>query len=140
MNAIDIMEMEMKKKILEKILRSLVLQGLVILFIASFAMGDYELVWDNVQPGGVSSGGEFAVSGTIEAASYGVTDGDGYYVNHGKKAGNIGCEIDLSDLEVLAANWLENGDMAADIDGDGVVAIGDFAYIAGLWYETCPME
>ena len=129
----------MKNKILKKIIRSLVLQGLVILALASAAMADYELVWDNVQAGGESSGGGYLVSGTIESASYGVSGSDGYYLNHGVRPGNIGCEIDMSDLSAMAVVWLSD-DRVGDFDDDGYVGMSDFSFVAGWWLETCPMD
>jgi len=47
--------------------------------------------------------------------------------------------VDLTDLSMLAGNWMAEGeDLTGDIDGlvpDGIVNCLDFAVMAGEWHQ-----
>jgi len=42
-------------------------------------------------------------------------------------------QVDSLDLAILAANWLRSTGNAADVDGNGIVALEDFARLAQSW-------
>ena len=81
------------------------------------------------------------MTGTIEPGYGEVSDGKGYFVNSGKLPANFGCEVNLTDMLVLAEAWLDTGDyIAADVDDSGRVDIADFSQMAHWWYYTCPAD
>jgi len=51
------------------------------------------------------------------------------------------CTVDWADLAQFAAQWLDQGEnLEADLDGDGDVDLMDFATLASLWLQPCPVD
>ncbi|UCD50599.1 MAG: lamin tail domain-containing protein [Phycisphaerales bacterium] len=46
---------------------------------------------------------------------------------------NQDCQVDLSDLRMLSAQWLAPPDSPADLNGDDKVDLGDFGLLAADW-------
>ena len=66
--------------------------------------------------------GVYPLWGTAGQHDTGSSEGDGYTFNSGYWPGNFGCEVNLTDLLVIAEAWLDEQDYSAgDIDGGGVV-------------------
>jgi len=45
------------------------------------------------------------------------------------------CVVDFTDLEIMAAEWLESGDLVADVYQDGKVDLRDYCILVGNWLE-----
>ena len=114
----------------------------IIMFSAGVYGADFELVSGSIghEPF-VSSGGAFSLTGTIEPSMGSVSSGEGFVVNSGTLPGNIGCEVNLVDLLIIAEAWLGTSDsVAGDVDNNGRVDIADFSHVAYWWYSTCPAQ
>ncbi len=48
-----------------------------------------------------------------------------------------GC-VNLTDLAELTGQWLNTGDLIADINNSGKVDFSDFSILAENWDATCP--
>ena len=46
------------------------------------------------------------------------------------------CLVDITDLRLMALQWLGSGPISANLDGEGDVDYYDFAILAGDWGET----
>ena len=45
------------------------------------------------------------------------------------------CIVDLADVEIMAGQWLQSGENAADIYEDSIVNLKDFAVLANSWLD-----
>ena len=106
------------------------------------ANGPYELTSSTIDGGGgTSSGGPYTVTGTIGQPDTGVSSGADYVLSGGFWPGSFGCVVNLTDLSMLAEQWLGTGEgFAADLDENNRVDIGDFAELSYWWYDTCPAD
>ena len=56
-------------------------------------------------------------------------------------SGEAVCLVDEGDLAALSAAWLSEGSgLGADLNGDEVVNLKDYAILASLWLEPCPVD
>ena len=49
---------------------------------------------------------------------------------------NGDCQVDLLDVQILAAQWLVDTQSPADLTGDDRVNIRDFATLAAYWHKA----
>ncbi len=129
--------------------------GLILVFAANSAFGDYSIDWWTIDGGGEmwTTGGDFELSGTIGQPDAGVlmTVGDyalsgGFWLSAAEDEFCFGdldgdLDIDLADLAQLLANYgtpsgafYEDG----DLDGDGDVDLSDLAGLLAVYGTTCP--
>jgi hypothetical protein len=45
------------------------------------------------------------------------------------------CIVDFADVEVMAGEWLQSGEVVADVYEDNIVNLRDFAVLANNWLE-----
>jgi hypothetical protein len=122
---------------------------------ASTAFGQYDLSWNTIDDGGAmfSTGGVFALGGTIAQPEAGVMSGGAFQLAGGFwAAAAIGpCllpgdldgdrDVDLSDLTTLLAHFglLSGANLAmGDTDGDGDVDLGDLTTLLAHFGANCP--
>lgn len=122
---------------------------------SSFAVGGppYAIDWHTIDGGGgISSGGGYAVSGTIgqHDASGALTSG-GYTVTGGFWVGVGGASdacneadlsepfgiLDLSDINAFVSAFVTQGP-AADIVPDGIFDLADIGAFVGAFVAGCP--
>ncbi len=117
-----------------------VIVALFVLFgVCSFVGADYEIRWYSIDAGGgVSSGGDYTLVGTVGQHDTGVSSGEEYVLSGGYLPGTFGCIVNLTDLMVFVDQWLATGDLPADFDDSGSVDFGDFATFSLWWYDSCP--
>ncbi len=123
-----------------KVGKSILLIMCILLFSLP-AFGDYEIRWHTIDGGGGrSTGGDYAVVGTIgQPDADTVMEGDDYTLSGGFWPGNYGCIVNLTDLSNFMYYWLDSGpSIPADLDGDGVVNNIDFSDLAYYWQDFCP--
>ena len=56
------------------------------------------------------------------------------YAPMGDLSGN--CIVDLTDLKIMAGEWLDSGDLAADLYCDNKVDFKDYAFLINRWLEN----
>ena len=124
------------------------------LVIAQSAGGgsDYDLTWHTIDGGGgTSSGGSYAISGTIGQPDAGVMTGGDYELAGGYWAatgigiepvcpivGDLNCDavVNVLDLLILLEGWGSCPDPAAcpaDLNGDGIVNVLDLLILLENW-------
>jgi hypothetical protein len=108
---------------------------------------DYDLTWHTIDGGGgTSTGGGYALSGTIGQPDAGVMSGGDFVLTGGFWTGSVEmpapiCPGDLngdsvvnvSDLLILLGAWGSCPGCAADLNGDGVVNVSDLLILLGAW-------
>jgi hypothetical protein len=125
---------------------------LVFCLVASVAMaqsgGPYEMVWRTMDGGGgVSSGGEYIVEGTIGQADAAYSAGGQYEVLGGFWPVGPLCTVEFHDYARLAEYWLSSGCDAgndwcggADLDQMGNVDGVDLGLFVEEWLYWCPYD
>jgi len=127
-----------------RMVRWLLLVG--VLIVTSSAMGGtYELSWDTIGGGGVSSGGTYSLTGIVGRPEAGAMSGGNYELLGGFLPGGPFCIVDFYSFAIFAEYWLETGCNAgnnwcggADLDGLGDVDFVDAGQFADEWLELCP--
>lgn len=101
---------------------------------------DYEITSYSIDGGGQTcTGGPYTLTGTLGQPDAGILSGGGYVVSGGFWPGSFGCIVNLTDLMVVADQWLSGGSgFTADLDHNNQVDIADFAQLAYWWYNLCP--
>ena len=107
--------------------------------LSGFAWGE-NVGWNNfgpVVPGdpadyGVRIGREGDFSGwawgqNIGWIHFGLSD---YYV--------VACKVTIEDLASFCDQWLDSGDIPANLDSTGLVDFYDFSFLAEAWWDFCP--
>ncbi|UCF44112.1 MAG: hypothetical protein JSV99_04105 [Planctomycetota bacterium] len=123
----------------------------LILFMLLFSLevfGDYEIVWSTIDGGGgVSSGGEYIVTGTIGQADAAYSAGGQYEVLGGFWPGGPLCTVEFGHYARFADYWLSSGCDAdnewcggADLDQMGDVDGLDLGLFVEEWLYWCPYD
>ncbi len=103
--------------------------------------GPYVLERHTIDGGGVSSGGQYLVSGTIGQAEAGVMSGGGYELLGGFWSGVPSCIVDLYHYARFAEYWLQSGpDLPADLYEDDIVDEFDLDLFVDEWLYYCPYD
>ena len=118
---------------------------LLIMCILLFSLpvfADYEISWGTIDAGGGrSAGGGFVLVGTIGQPDTGQSSGGDFVLSSGFWPGSSGCIVNLTDLSMLAEQWLGTGEgFTADLDGNDRVDFADFATFSYWWYDVCPAD
>ena len=110
--------------------------------LASTHAGQYELTWHTIDGGGgVSSGGQYIVSGTIGQPDACVMSGGSYEVLGGFWPGEPLCTVDFHHFARFAELWLETGPgLAADLYEDNIVDELDLRLFVDEWLDYCPLD
>lgn len=120
--------------------------ALAVLLSASFACGDYKIVWSTIDGGGgTMTGGAYTLTGTIGQPNAGASSGGGYELLGGFWAGGPLCFVNLEDFAHFAQYWLDapcSPDNTwcggADLDMSGDVTLADFGRFLDAWLTYCP--
>ena len=115
----------------------------VILFAISSACaqssGGYDLSWNTIDGGGgTSSGDDYVLKGTIGQPDAGAMTGSGFALHGGVWPGGPMCIVDLEDLMNFVTDWLNPGDVDANLDGLNGVTLEDFSILTHYWLNYCP--
>ena len=114
---------------------------LVFLMFASACFADYSIDWYTIDcGGGRSSGGTYALVGTIGQPDAAYSSGGNYELLGGFWPGGPLCIVSFDDFARFAQFWrLEETGLAADLDGSGEVDFADLKEFADLWLRCCPV-
>lgn len=106
---------------------------------ASAQVGDgYDLSWDTISGGGgTSRGGNYVLEDSI-GQSYAGWMAGGEYELAGGFWFSSACIVDLEDLMNFVADWMNPGDVNADLDGLNGVTFEDFSILSRYWLNHCP--
>ena len=127
----------------------LILSVCVTLTIPAFA--DYEISWSTIDGGGGrSTGGDYALVGTIGQPDAGQMSGGDYELSGGFWPGGpmlALCFVDFEHFAAFALYWLDidcdaGNDWCdgADLDYLGDVDLEDVKVLAYYWLDTCPLD
>lgn len=125
-----------------KILISFLVLAIAVCTLTAPAFCDYSIPWYSIDGGGAkSTGGQYSLTGTIGQPDTGQSSGDNYVLSSGFRPGTFGCTVNLTDLMILAQQWLAEGEgYTADLDDNKYVDFADFAAFSAWWYDTCPSD
>lgn len=114
----------------------------VCLLMAVPVLGGYDLSWHTIDGGGgVSSGGQYILRGTIGQLDAGYMSGDGYELVGGFWSGVPICIVDFYHYARFAELWLETGPgLAADLYEDNIVDLLDLKLFVDEWLYYCPYD
>jgi hypothetical protein len=120
--------------------------------VLSMSGGNYEISWSTIDGGGgQSSGGDFALVGTIGQPDAGeMASGDyklsGGFWPRGPEA-LLQCIVNFEHFAELSLRWLDspcdegnNWCGGADLDLLGDVGLGDVCELAYWWLAECPLD
>ena len=121
----------------------------VILTIPAFA--DYEISWHTIDAGGGrSTGGDFALVGTIGQPDAGQMAGGDYQLSGGfwPRGPMLAlCFVNFEHFAQLSLRWLDspcnegnNFCEGADLDFSFDVGLGDVCELAYFWLAECPLD
>lgn len=137
------------KLISVKVGKSILLR-MCILFFSLPVFGDYEISWHTIDGGGGrSSGGDYALVGTIGQPDTGEMSGGGYTLSGGFWPNTLfaQCFVDFEDFAEFAMYWLDgpcdagnNWCGGADLDWSGDVTITDLNEVVYFWLDYCPVD
>ena len=113
---------------------------LIAITICGQSAGSYEIVWHTIDGGGgVSSGGQYILTGTIGQPDAGYSYGGDYEALGGFWPGGPMCFVDFEDFARFAQYWLETGsDIPADLYEDNIVDYNDLQLFVEEWLYYCP--
>ena len=115
---------------------------LLLVLSASIASADYsigEYTIDN--GGGISSGGQYVVMGTIAQHDAAYSQSEQYELLGGFWPGGSLCIVDFEDFAKFAQYWLESGTgVPADLYEDGTVDSLDLEKFVEEWLCYCPYD
>ena len=102
----------------------------------------YEIPWSTIDGGGgVSSGGQFIIRGTIGQADAGVMSGGDYELVGGFWSEVPFCVVDFYHYARFAEHWLETeSDLPADLYEDDTIDFFDLKLFADEWLYFCPYD
>ncbi len=127
------------------------LTGLLLVASPVLAMsgGDYEISWSTIDGGGGrSSGGDFALVGTIGQPDAGDMSGGDYELSGGFWPGGpiLSCFVNFEHFAEFAKYWLDapcdagnNFCEGSDLDYSLAVDIYDVGVLAYWWLAECPI-
>jgi hypothetical protein len=112
----------------------------VVLVFASISYGEYQIVWSTIDGGGGrSTGGQYALTGTIGQPDSSSSAGGNYELLGGFWPGGPLCFVEFDDYAKFAESWLETGsNLSADLDGNGIVNLDDLKLFVNEWLCLCP--
>ncbi|MGA2172540.1 MAG: hypothetical protein ABSG82_05940 [Sedimentisphaerales bacterium] len=115
---------------------------LVLMTIVTSAFADYEISRYTINGGGgTSTGGQYKLTGTIGQPDTAYSKGDSYELLGGFWSDGPLCIVDFEQFSIFAGYWLETGSgLPADLNGDGIVNLYDFAKFAYEWLCVCPYD
>ncbi len=104
--------------------------------------GQYELSWSTIDGGGGrSTGGDYALVGTIGQPDAAWSSGGDYELLGGFWPGGPLCFVDFYSFARFAEQWLYTGPaLAADLDEDNDVDFADLKRLVEEWLEYCPYD
>ena len=130
----------------------ILLTGLLLVASPALAMsgGDYEISWNTIDGGGGrSTGGDFALVGTIGQPDAGDMTGGDYQLSGGFWPGGpiLSCFVNFEHFAELWLSWLDSpcgpGNdwcYGADLDFSTDVGLGDISELAYWWLAECPVD
>jgi len=131
------------KLISVKVVKSSLLTICILLFSLP-AFADYDIPWHTIDGGGgVSSGGQYIVTGTIAQHDAAYSADDDYELLGGFWPGGPLCFVEFEDFARFAEYWLETGsDLPADLykDQDNIVNWLDLEVFVDDWLYYCPYD
>jgi hypothetical protein len=134
--------MEKKQTITDKLHSTWIL--LLVILTATVASGQYELSWYTIDGGGgQSSGGDFAVIGTIAQPDAAWSSGGDYELLGGFWTGGPLCFVDFEHFARFAQYWLETGTGSpADLyeDLNNKINHLDLRVFVDQWLCYCPTD
>jgi len=89
--------------------------------------------------GGVSSGGQYVLIGTIGQPDAGYSAAGGYELLGGFWPGGPLCFVEFGDFARFAELWLI-GDLSGDLDNDDDIDFGDLQSLTDYWLLDCPYK
>ena len=104
----------------------------------------YPKSWSTIDGGGgVSSGGDYTLSGTIGQPDAGTMSGGAYLLAGGFWSDWTPCFVNLPDLAKFLSDWLKKESevghpLDADFNHDGEVNLEDYNLFAASWLQFCP--
>jgi hypothetical protein len=112
----------------------------VILLSAALAYSEYGISRYSIgSGGGISSGGEYLVNGTMGQTPAGYSHGGEYELFGGFWSQLPWCVVNFEDFANFAGFWLQQGTgLTADLQEDGAVNAEDFELFAYYWLNDCP--
>ena len=119
------------------------MKKIIVLLILSFsAIADYEIRSYTIDSGGSeSSGGQYAVIGTIGQHDAAVSSGGQYELLGGFWPGQPLCIVDFEHFANFAQYWFDSGtDLPSDLYEDGTVDFYDLDDFVYQWLYYCPYD
>ena len=127
-----------------RIIRPVLLLGVLVVVCSAPALGDYEIRWHTIDGGGgVSSGGPYTVMVTIGQPEAGVMTGGSYELLGGFWPGEPLCTVNFYHYARFAEWWLETGaGLPADlyVDQYNIVDGFDLGVLVDYWLCYCPLD
>lgn len=114
----------------------------LIIFVST-GYGDYRIVRSTIDGGGISSGGEYILRGTIGQPDAGVMSGGQYELLGGFWPGWPLSIVDFRQYARFAEYWLEMGSgLPADLYKDEYDTVNylDLAIFIDGWLDYCPYD
>lgn len=123
------------------------LLGIIGVFVlASVAVGgsggQFVIEWSSIDGGGgVSSGGQYSLSGTVGQPDAGYLYGGQFEIAGGFHTGGELCIVNFTDFAKFSEFWLvSSAGLEADLYPDGTVDGKDLGELINLWLSSCPTE
>ncbi len=121
---------------------------LLALVLSLHASAGYEITWSSIDGGGgISTGGDDSLVGTIAQPDAGQMDGDVYELSSGYWVGGVYCFVDFAQFAQFANYWLNapcdagnNFCNGSDLDYSSAVEINDIGEMAYYWLDYCPTD
>ena len=119
---------------------------LLVLILSLPVTADYEIVWHTIDGGGgTSTGGDYAMTGTIGQPDASYSQGGDYEVLGGFWPGGPLCFVEFDDFARFAAHWRDTGCslannwcQGADLDNLNDVGADDLNLFIIEWLYECP--
>ncbi len=121
---------------------------LLVMILSLPATADYKIDWHTIDGGGGrSSGGDYAVVGTIGQADTGEMSGGGFSLSGGFWPNTLfqQCFVDFEHFARFAIYWLDapcnasnNWCFGSDLDSSGDVTVSDLNEVVYFWLDYCP--
>jgi hypothetical protein len=115
----------------------------ILMFSNSLALaGHYNLSWNTIDSGGgVSSGGQYILRGTIGQPDAAYSAGGDYELLGGFWPGEPLCTVNFEHFARFAQYWLESGTgLPADLYEDNFVDLLDLKLFVYEWLYYCPYD
>ncbi len=127
-----------------RIKKWMLLPFVIIAISSAQALGNYEITWHTIDGGGgVSSGGQYIVTGTIGQHDAAYSESQRYELLGGFWPGGPLCFVEFEDFARFAEYWLVTGsDLPADIYEDqyNIVDYFDLDTFVNEWLYYCPYD